>query len=114
MRIALVLVLCLSAGAALAQPAGLEIPVQDVDQACARLQNPLTVSQCVRSEQDSYDFVRAVWPSLSPARRAFCTEHAADQRGKPFYYMTLASHAQAQATSERIQRDRVAPPRFRP
>lgn len=114
MRMPLIFALCLVGFAAQAQVLGPDIPTQDVDRACGRLQPALTVSQCVRSEQDSYDFVRTVWPSLPAKRRSFCIDQSADQLGKPFYYMTLASHVQAQVTSEQIQRDRVLPPRFRP
>lgn len=64
------------------------IPLYDVDKACQdRLKNPQAVNACVATEQEAYDTVDAMWPSMSDNGKASCSATAVRQPMWKYVYL---------------------------
>lgn len=101
---------------AVAAPAcAAEFPEIDADAWCARA-SPSPA--CIRAQQSSYDYARAVWRRLSPSSQDKCFALMRKPFNREFSagpdYRVLAACIDTQASLDRIEKDRVSPPRFRP
>lgn len=88
------------------------IPDHDVDGTCGKLTYSQSRASCVRSEQASYNLLKALWPRASARAKQASIRNATALMSTAAFYDGLLTYLQAEMRNDQETIDQAVPPKF--